>query len=140
MTKKNHFGRIDHIGIAVRSLDSYHDLYNTILGGVFLGIESVPDEGVNVAMYQFGKETKIELLEASSDDSAIARHLNKRGEGIHHIAFTTDDINASVAKAEQSGYQLILGYPKIGAQNCHVAFLHPKHTGKTLIEFVQPCA
>jgi len=132
------FGRVDHIGIAVQSLDSYHSLYRDILGGVYIGSESVSDEGVKVAMYQFGTETKIELLEPTSDDSAIARYLSKRGEGIHHIAFSTYDIRLSLKLAEQSGYRIIPGYPKTGAQDCQVAFLHPKTTGKTLVELLQP--
>jgi len=130
-------GEIDHIGIAVQSLKSYHSLYGDLLGGAYLGQETVIDEDVRIAMYRFGVHSKVELLEPLGTDGAIAKHVRDRGEGIHHIAFTVEDIESSLKIAQASGYRPIPGYPKTGAHNCRVAFLHPKTTGKTLIELVQ---
>jgi len=128
--------KIDHIGIAVKSLEEAKGLYTRVLGLEWEQDEEVHTEAVRVSFFKTG-ESHIELLEALSDDSAIARFIDKKGEGIHHLAFAVDDIGAALEKARVEGYQLIDESPRRGAGGKLVAFLHPKSTNGVLIELCQ---
>ncbi|RME67836.1 MAG: methylmalonyl-CoA epimerase [Verrucomicrobia bacterium] len=128
---------IDHLGIAVRSLDEAVKYYEQSLGLKCEGIEEVASQKVRTAFFNVGG-THIELLEPTSPDSPIASFLEKRGEGIHHVAFATDDIEAQLAAARDSGVKLIHEKPFDGAAGKLVAFLHPKSTHGVLTEFCQP--
>ncbi|MDN4594111.1 methylmalonyl-CoA epimerase [Polycladomyces subterraneus] len=128
--------QISHIGIAVRSLDEAIPLYCDILGLEWEGTETVESEQVRVAFFRIG-ETRIELLEPLSPESAIAKHLEKRGEGIHHIALEVDDIERRLSELADQGVRLIHERPKQGAHNAKVAFLHPKSTGGVLFELCE---
>ena len=127
--------KIDHIGIAVKNLDEAVETYKK-LGFELKGIEEVAEQKVKVAMLPAG-ESKIELLEATSEDSAIAKFLEKRGEGIHHIAVGVEDIEKALENAKNNGLQLIDEKPRIGAGGKKVAFVHPKSTRGVLLEFVE---
>ncbi|MBN2909791.1 methylmalonyl-CoA epimerase [Polycladomyces sp. WAk] len=128
--------QISHIGIAVRSLDEAIPLYRDILGLAWEGTETVESEQVRVAFFRIG-ETRIELLEPLSPESAIAKHLEKRGEGIHHIALEVSDIERRLSELAEQGVRLIHERPKQGAHNAKVAFLHPKSTGGVLFELCE---
>lgn len=127
---------IEHIGIAVRDLDKANDLYAALLGVKHYKIESVESEGVKTSFFQTGPN-KIELLEASSDDSPIAKFIEKRGEGMHHVAFGVDDIHAEMERLEKEGFRLLSKTPKKGADNKWVCFVHPKSTNGVLLELCQ---
>jgi methylmalonyl-CoA/ethylmalonyl-CoA epimerase len=127
--------KIDHIGIAVKNLDEAVETYKK-LGFELKEIEEVAEQKVKVAMLPVG-ESKIELLEATSEDSAIAKFLEKRGEGIHHIAVGVKDIEKALENAKNNGLQLIDEKPRIGAGGKKVAFVHPKSTRGVLLEFVE---
>ena len=128
--------KIDHIGIAVRNLAEGNALYERLLGAAHYKIETVASEQVSTSFFQVG-ESKIELLEATGPDSAIAKFIEKRGEGIHHIAFEVTDILAEIARLEGNGFILLNKEPKLGADNKLVAFLHPKSSGGVLVELCQ---
>ena len=127
--------KVDHIGIAVKSLDEAVELYRK-LGFEVKEIEEVAEQKVKVAMLPVG-ESKIELLEATSPDSAIAKFIEKRGEGIHHIAVNVENIEQALENAKKNGLQLIDDKPRIGAGGKKVAFIHPKITKCVLLEFVE---
>ena len=127
--------KIDHIGIAVKNLDEAVETYKK-LGFELKGIEEVAEQKVKVAMLPAG-ESKIELLEATSEDSAIAKFLEKRGEGIHHIAVGVEDIEKALENAKNNGLQLIDEEPRIGAGGKKVAFVHPRSARGVLLEFVE---
>jgi methylmalonyl-CoA/ethylmalonyl-CoA epimerase len=129
--------KIDHLGIAVKSLDEAIAYYENTLGLVCEGREEVESQKVRTAFFAAG-DVHIELLEPSSDESPIARFLEKNGPGIHHIAFATDDITDQLAKARAQGARLIHEVPFDGAAGKLVAFLHPKSTFGVLTEFCQP--
>jgi methylmalonyl-CoA epimerase len=126
---------IDHLGIAVRSLDKALEFYQQQLGFVVSAREAVPHENVNVAMLPAGGP-RIELLEPSEEDSAIGRFLARRGEGLHHIAFRVPDLSASVATLKRNGARL-LNEPQRGAGGHLYVFVHPSSTGGVLIELIQ---
>ena len=128
---------IDHLGIAVRSLDETVKYYEQALGLKCEGIEEVASQKVKTAFFSVGG-THIELLEPTAPDSPIATFLEKRGEGIHHVAFATDDIGAQLDKAKSAGVKLIHEVPFDGAAGKLVAFLHPKSTHGVLTEFCAP--
>jgi len=128
--------KIDHIGIATRGIQDALAFYRDALGLDVIETEEVADQMVRVAMLPLG-ESRIELLEATSEDSPIARFLEKRGPGIHHIALQVDDINAALADLRQNGARLIDQQPRQGAGGCLVAFVHPSSTGGVLLELVQ---
>lgn len=128
--------KIEHIGIAVNSLGTSDDLFERLLGKKNYKQESVAREGVTTSFYEVG-ESKVELLEASNDDSPIAKFLTKKGEGIHHIAFGVDDIYAEIERLKKEGFIFISEEPKDGADNKLVVFLHPKSTNGVLIELCQ---
>lgn len=127
--------RIDHIGIAVKNLEDAIKTFEA-LGFKVKGIEEVREQKVKVAMLPVG-ESKIELLEATAEDSAIAKFIASRGEGIHHIAINVESIEKSLEVAKNSGIKLIDEKPRIGAGGKKVAFLHPKSTHGVLLEFVE---
>jgi len=127
--------KIDHIGIAVKNLDEAVDLYKK-LGFEVKEIEEVPEQKVKVAMLPVG-ESKIELLEATSEDSPIAKFIERRGEGVHHIAINVSDIEKALQNAKENGLQLIDEKPRIGAGGKKVAFIHPKSTKGVLLELVE---
>ena len=129
--------KIDHIGIAVHSLATARIFYEQVLGLACEKIEEVAAQKVRVAFFAIG-DTHIELLEPTATDSPIARFLSKNGEGIHHIAYQSDDIEGQLALARQAGLQLINETPVMGAGGKKVAFVHPKSVGGVLTEFCQP--
>lgn len=126
--------KIDHIGIAVRSIDQAKSFFEKVLGLLCEGEEVVESQKVKTAFFAVG-EVHIELLEPTSDDSPIAKFLENKGEGIHHIAYKTDDITDQLAQAKESGCRLIHETPIEGAGGKQVAFLHPKSTYGVLMEF-----
>lgn len=128
--------KVDHIGIAVRSLDEALPFYTEILQLPLLGIEEVDSEKVRVAFLKAG-ETKLELLEPTSAESPIAKHIEKRGEGIHHIALGTDSIQERINEIKEKGIRMIQDVPKAGAGGAMVAFMHPKSTGSVLYELCE---
>ena len=131
--------KIDHVGIAVQSIDEALKLYR-VLGLEVEGYEDVPSEGVRVAMIRCG-ESRIELLEATTDDSPIARFLAQRGEGLHHICLATTDVQADQESLEAAGAQLLRSEPTRGAGGCWVQFIHPKSASGVLVELSEgdPC-
>ena len=128
--------RIEHLGIAVKSIEESLKTFEVLLGSECYKVERVDSEGVNTAFIQIG-ESKIELLEATKEDSPIAKFLEKKGPGIHHIAFEVDDIDKELARLKSEGFQLIHETPKDGADNKRIAFLHPKSTESILVELCQ---
>ena len=128
--------RINHIGIAVHSLDTSIPFYRDQLGMTFEGTEVVEEQKVKVAFFVVG-ESRIELLEATAEDSPVAKFLTKNGEGIHHMAYEVDDIVATLARLKADGVRLIDETPRHGAHNSLIAFLHPKVTGGVLTEICQ---
>ena len=128
--------KIDHIGIAVKSLDDAVPFYRDNLGMAFAGIEEVAEQKVRVAMLQVG-ESKIELLEPTSEDSPIARFVEKNGAGIHHIAYEVADIEAAIAKLLAGGVRMIDEKPRRGAHGTRIAFIHPKSSNGVLTELCQ---
>lgn len=126
---------IEHLGIAVKSIEENLPYYEGVLGMKCYNIEVVEDQKVKTAFFKVGNtETKIELLEPTSPDSTIAKFIEKRGEGIHHIAFCVDDVNESLKVVEEKGVQLIDKTARRGAEGLDIAFLHPKSTAKVLTE------
>jgi len=128
--------KIEHLGIAVDSIQESLKMYEVLLGASCYKLEEVESEGVKTAFLQIG-ESKIELLEATNSDSPIAKFLAKNGKGIHHIAFETDDIEKELERLKNEGFELIHQSPKDGADNKRIAFLHPKSTDRILIELCQ---
>jgi len=129
---------IDHIGIAVRSIDEARKTWET-LGLAVEAIEEVPQEGVRVALIPCGG-SRIELLEATREDSPIARFLEQRGPGIHHLCLATDDVRGADARLREAGYRVLRPEPTRGAGGCWVQFVHPKSTGGVLLELSQDAA
>lgn len=125
--------KIEHIGIAVKDLATAIPYYENILGLKCYSIEEVADQKVKTAFFKVG-ETKIELLEPTADDSPIAIFIEKRGEGIHHMAFKVDDVTASLNEAEEKGIRLIDKAPRKGAEGLQIGFMHPKSTCSVLTE------
>ncbi|HEY2866736.1 MAG TPA: methylmalonyl-CoA epimerase [Pyrinomonadaceae bacterium] len=128
--------KINHLGIATKSIDEALKFWTDSLGLESVHTETVADQKVRVAMLPLG-ESRIELLEPTSDDSPISKFLEKRGGGIHHIAVEVDDIASSLRQMEDAGVRLIDEAPRVGAEGCLVAFVHPSSTGGVLLELVQ---
>ncbi|MEI8116202.1 MAG: methylmalonyl-CoA epimerase [Flavobacteriia bacterium] len=128
--------RIEHLGIAVKSLEESIPMYEALLNTTCYKREGVASEGVMTAFFQIG-ESKIELLEATIENSPIAKFLAKNGQGFHHVAFEVENIEAEIARLQQAGFQLIHEVAKDGADNKRIAFLHPKSTGSLLVEICQ---
>lgn len=128
--------KVEHIGIAVKALQASIPLFEQLLHTPCYKREIVASEGVETAFFQQG-ETKIELVQGMEPDGVIARFIERKGEGMHHIAFHTDDIHAEMARLSAAGFRLIDTEPRRGADNKWVCFLHPKDTGGVLIELCQ---
>jgi methylmalonyl-CoA/ethylmalonyl-CoA epimerase len=128
--------KINHLGIATKSIDEALKFWADALGLENVHTETVEDQKVRIAMLPIG-ESRIELLEPISDDSPISKFLEKRGGGIHHIAVEVDDIEAALAKLKAAGVRLIDEKPRIGAENCLVAFIHPSSANGVLLELIQ---
>ena len=128
---------IEHLGIAVKSLEEAIPYYENVLGLKCYAVEEVADQKVKTAFFKIG-QTKIELLEPTSPESTIASFIEKRGEGIHHLAFATADVAACLAEAEEKGVRLIDKAPRPGAEQMMIAFIHPKSTKGVLTEFCMP--
>lgn len=128
--------KIEHIGIAVKDLNAANEVYRKLLGHAHYKSETVASEGVTTSFFKCG-ESKIELLEATTKDSAIAKFIEKRGEGIHHIAFYVTNIREEMKRLEQEGFILLNKEPKRGADNKWVAFLHPRSACGVLVELCE---
>ncbi len=128
--------KVEHIGIAVKNMESANSLFSKLFNKAPYKLEKVESEVVATSFFQMG-ETKIELLEAETEDSAIAKFIEKKGEGIHHIAYEVENIESEMKRLEAEGFQLINKAPKKGADNKLVCFLHPKSTNGVLIELCQ---
>ena len=132
---------VNHIGIAVRSLDAQREFYEGVLGARFECIEEVTSQKVRVAFYALGSidnPVRLELLEPTSPDSPIAQFIDKRGEGLHHVAYTVTDIAGRLCALQQAGVRLIDAYPRAGAHGSQIAFLHPKASNGVLTELCEP--
>jgi len=128
--------KIEHIGIAVKNLDEANKIYEQLLGTPPYKMETVDSEGVNTSFFKTG-ESKVELLQATEEESAITKFIAKKGEGIHHIAFAVKDIYKEIKRLKEEGYTIINESPKKGADNKLVCFVHPKNTKGVLIELCQ---
>ena len=128
--------KIDHLGIAVHSLEEAGRLYRETLGLKCGGTEEIPDQKVRVMFFQVG-EVRVELVEPTADDSPIAKFLHKRGPGLHHIAYMVDDLVATLAALKSAGVRLIDEAPRDGAHGMKIAFAHPQSTNGVLTEFCQ---
>jgi methylmalonyl-CoA/ethylmalonyl-CoA epimerase len=128
---------LNHVGIAVRSIDEQKAYYETQIGAEFECIEEVPSQKVRVAFFKIN-DVRIELLEPTDPSSPVAKFLEKRGEGLHHLAFTVDDIQSRIADLKESGLQMIDESPRPGAHHMQIAFIHPKSTFGVLTELCQP--
>ncbi|KVV13236.1 methylmalonyl-CoA epimerase [Flavobacterium sp. TAB 87] len=128
--------KIEHIGIAVKDLETSNLLFEKLMGTAPYKSEEVQSEGVLTSFFKSGPN-KIELLAATNPDSPIARFLEKKGEGIHHIAFDVSDIEAETARLQKEGFVVLNDQPKLGADNKRIVFLHPKSTNGVLIELCE---
>lgn len=128
--------KIDHIGIAVRDLQKQIHFYSEVMGLTCSGQEEVPDQKVRIAIFNVG-EVRLELLEPTSDDSPIAKFLEKKGEGVHHIAYHVEDLEKQLQSLEEHQVQLIDKKPRKGAEGLNIAFLHPKSTFGVLTEMCE---
>lgn len=128
--------KIEHLGIAVKDLEASKKLFSVLLGSPCYKEESVDSEHVITAFFKTG-DNKVELLQATSPESAIARFIEKKGEGLHHVAFDVADIEAEMARLKAEGFLFINETPKAGADNKLIAFLHPKSTNGLLVELCQ---
>ena len=128
--------KVEHIGIAVKDIKESNKLFEKLLGKPHYKTETVKSEGVKTSFFKVGTN-KIELLEATCEDSPIAKFILKKGEGMHHIAFEVDDIELEIKRLQKEGFKVLNETPKKGADNKLVAFLHPKSTNGVLIELCQ---
>ena len=128
--------KIEHIGIAVKDLEQSNELYAKLLGVKHYKTEFVNSESVKTSFFKIG-ESKIELLQATDPESPIAKFIEKRGEGLHHLAFDVDNIEVEIKRLIKEGFELIHKSPILGADNKRIAFLHPKSSGRVLIELCQ---
>jgi len=127
---------LNHIGIAVRSIDDQKEFYEGVLGLTFEGLEDVPSQRVRVAFFRAG-DVRIELLEPTTSDSPISSFLEKRGEGLHHLAFAVDDIQARIDEMQRTGIRMIDQAPRPGAHHMQIAFVHPKSSFGVLTELCE---
>lgn len=128
--------KVEHIGIAVKSMEQANELFKKLFGKAHYKIENVESENVATSFFQLG-ETKIELLEAENPQSAISKFIEKRGEGIHHIAFAVDDIRSEIKRLKGEGFIFISEEPQKGADNKLICFIHPKSANGVLVELCQ---
>ena len=129
--------RINHIGVAVASIDEQLAFYRDVLGLEYEGEETVADQKVRVAFFKVG-ETRVELLEPTAPDSPIAKFIEKRGPGLHHIAYEVEDLPGRIAELQKAGIQMIDQAPRPGGHNMSIAFIHPKSTFGVLMELCEP--
>ena len=128
--------KVEHIGIAVKDIKNSNALFAKLFGKEHYKIEAVESEGVSTSFFMLG-ETKIELVQATSENSAITKFIEKKGEGIHHIAYEVDDIYKEIERLKTEGFEMINAQPKEGADNKLICFLHPKSTNGVLVELCQ---
>ncbi len=128
--------KIEHIGIAVKDIEKSNTLFKKLFGKDHYKVESVESEGVSTSFFMLG-ETKVELLEATNENSAIAKFIEKKGEGIHHIAYEVDNIDEEMKRLKNEGFELIHQQAKDGADNKRICFLHPKSTNGVLVELCE---
>jgi methylmalonyl-CoA/ethylmalonyl-CoA epimerase len=128
---------VNHIGIAVRSIAAQRAFYEGTLGAVFEGTEEVPDQQVRVGFFRVG-DLRLELLEPTDPTSTVAAFLDKRGEGLHHVAYTVESLEARIAELKQSGIRMIDDAPRPGAHQMRIAFLHPRSSLGVLTELCEP--
>ncbi|WP_459210109.1 methylmalonyl-CoA epimerase [Aquimarina rhabdastrellae] len=131
-----HINKIEHLGIAVKDIDQANTIYEKLLGVPPYKQETVESEAVITSFFQVG-ENKIELLASTSPEGTIAKFIEKRGEGIHHVAFDVDDIEKELARLKNEGFTILNEKPKLGADNKRVAFIHPKGTNGVLVELCE---
>jgi len=128
--------KIDHLGIAVNSIDEGKKVWSDILGLAFEGAETVAEQKVTTAFFPVS-ESEVELLESTAPDGPVAKYIEKRGAGIQHVAFRVENIDAALAELKEKGVKLIDQEPRIGAGGARIAFLHPKATGGVLVELCE---
>jgi methylmalonyl-CoA/ethylmalonyl-CoA epimerase len=128
--------KVEHIGIAVKDIKNSNALFAKLFGKEHYKIEAVESEGVSTSFFMLG-ETKIELVQATTENSAITKFIEKKGEGIHHIAYEVDDIYKEIERLKKEGFEMINAEPKEGADNKLICFLHPKSTNGVLVELCQ---
>jgi methylmalonyl-CoA/ethylmalonyl-CoA epimerase len=128
---------INHIGIAVRSIDAQRPFYEETLGAVYEGVEEVADQKVRVGFFRVG-DVRLELLEPSDPSSTIASFLEKKGEGLHHVAYSVENIEARIAELKERGVRMIDDSPRPGAHHTRIAFVHPKSSCSILTELCEP--
>jgi len=128
--------KIEHIGIAVKNINASNELFKKLFGKDHYKIEAVESEGVSTSFFILG-ETKIELVASTSDNSSIAKFIEKKGEGVHHIAYAVDNIEQEMERLKGEGFELINQQPKDGADNKRICFLHPKSTNGVLVELCE---
>jgi methylmalonyl-CoA/ethylmalonyl-CoA epimerase len=128
---------INHIGIAVKSIEEHRTYYENVLGAEFETIEEVPSQKVKVGFFKVG-DVRLELLEPTDPSSSVAGFLEKRGEGLHHVAYTVDDIEQRLSELKSNGVRLIDEAPRPGAHHTRIAFVHPKSSGGVLTELCEP--
>lgn len=131
--------KIEHIGIAVKSIDAYIKMYEQLLNTPCYKLEAVESEGVKTAFYRVGPN-KIELLEATNPNSPIAKFIDKKGEGVHHIAYAVVNIKEEIERLKKAGFELLGDAPKNGADGKEIIFLHPKSAGGVLVELCADCS
>jgi methylmalonyl-CoA/ethylmalonyl-CoA epimerase len=136
MKEKGMINRIQHIGVAVASLDAALPYYRDVLGLPLVGIEEVPEQKIRAAVFRVGEST-IEVIESTSPDGPVGKFIEKNGEGIHHLCFQVDDAAAALAAAKGKGARLIDETPRLGVHGMKIGFLHPKSTFGVLTEFAQ---
>jgi methylmalonyl-CoA/ethylmalonyl-CoA epimerase len=130
---------VNHIGIAVRSIDAQRPFYEGSLGAVFEGVEVVADQKVRVGFFRVG-DVRLELLEPTDPCSTVAAFLEKRGEGLHHVAYTVEDIETRIAELKKTGLRMIDETPRPGAHHMRIAFIHPKSSCGVLTELCEPAS
>src|SRR4051794_25519191 len=128
---------INHIGIAVRSIEAQRPFYEETLGATYEGVEEVADQKVKVGFFRVG-DVRLELLEPTDPSSTVAAFLDKRGEGLHHVAYSVDDLEARISQLKQGGVRMIDETPRAGAHRMRIAFLHPKSSNGILTELCEP--
>lgn len=128
---------VNHIGIAVRSIDSQKEFYENTLGAEYESIETVEEQKVRVCFFKIG-DLRLELLEPTSDESPIAKFIEKKGEGLHHVAYTVDDLPSRIEELKNEGIRMIDEVPREGAHHTRIAFLHPKSSCSVLTELCEP--
>jgi len=130
------YKRLTHVGIAVRNLETSRKVFSMLFNATETHSEEVADQKVKAMFFTIG-EGGIELLEPTSPDSSVAKFIEKRGEGVHHLSFEVDDIDLEIARLKRAGFQMIDEKPRAGADGYRIAFLHPKSTGGVLVEISQ---